>query len=188
MPLPTKQKLVYISLFLSVLLLPGCGRSDEVAWKKLITEGDAFVETGNKLSLEGKQKFNEYMSQEKIAIFPSNRDQIKGVAQESAELFGKSAAAFRDAANKYESVVKLNSSDMKDAAKEFISLKAQNFRKLAEAKDIAREMALLPLDESIKDSSSLRSRLKELIDRGNVVIKEGNDLDERANKVMKDNP
>lgn len=182
---PIKQKLLCVSLILSTCFLLGCGGSDREKAKKLVAEGDALVDSGNKLSQEGHHKLREYMGEAKMASFPSNRDQIRGVAQEAADLFGKSVAAYRDAASKYEEVGKI---DMKVAAKEFMSLKAQSIRKRADAVEAVKEIALLPLDSSINDVSTLRSKVMETDKRGNALQKESDDFDARAKKVMADNP
>jgi hypothetical protein len=153
--------------------------------RKLSVEGDALIDSGGKLAQEGYQKLRAYMTDAMTTDFPSNREQIKGAAQEAADLYAKAAVAYRDGASKFEEVSKLN---FPDVVKEFYSLKSQGNRKRADALDSTKEMALLPLDPSINDSSTLGARIRNAQGQINVYMKEADALHEQANKLKEANP
>lgn len=182
---PTKLKFLCVFLISLAVFASGCSRGNREQVQKLVDEGDVLMASGNKLAQESLPKFREYMSDAKMAGFPSNREQIRGAAQETGDMLAKSAVAFREAASKYEEASKL---DMKDDLRQFISLKAQALRKLAEAKEIGKEMALLPLDESINDLRTLVPKVKAADARMTAVTQEAANLQEQAKNVMKENP
>jgi hypothetical protein len=173
--------------FLSILLAAGCGTSsaDREKANKLIGEANAAVGTANKLSQDAFVKFRSYMNSQTMANFPSNRDQIRGAVQETAGLLDKSISAYRDAANKFEEASKMITHEK---FQEYATLKMQVLRKQAESKEVAKELAEVPLDETITTQAALTTKVKEVDARLNALVKETNDIDERAKKIQQDNP
>jgi hypothetical protein len=126
------------------------------------------------------------MNDQTMGNFPDNREQIRPTAQESADLFARSAAAYREqVVSKFEGASKLN---INDKFKEYIVLKVEAFKKLADSKDVAKELALVPLDPSLTTQDALYAKVKEVDARLNAVTKEMQEVNDRANKIQQDNP
>jgi hypothetical protein len=177
-------------ILLSLALAAGCkfkfGGDDTADANKLIGEANTAIVAADKMSADAYAEFRSYMNDEKMGNFPDNREQIRPTAQESADLFAKSAAAYRDqVVNKFEGASKLN---INDKFKEYIVLKVEAFKKLADSKDVAKELALAPLDPSLTTKDALYAKVKEVDARLNAVTKEMQEVNDRANKIQQDNP
>jgi hypothetical protein len=177
-------------VLLSLALAAGCkfklGGDDTADANKLIGEANTAIVAADKMSADAYTKFRSYMNDEAMGHFPDNREQLRPAAQESADLFAKSAAAYRDqVVNKFEGASKLN---INDKFKEYIVLKVEAFKKLADSKDVAKELALVPLDPSLTTQDALYAKVKEVDARLNAVTNEMQEVNDRANKIQQDNP
>ena len=175
-------------ILLSLALVAGCKfkvGDDTADANKLIAEANTGILGADKMSQEAYTKFRSYMNDETMNKFPSNREQIRPTAQESADLFARSAAAYRDQViNKFEGASKLN---INEKFREYIVLKVEAFKKLADSKEVARELALVPLDASITTQDKLFAKIKEVDVRLNALVKEVQEANERANKIQQEN-
>jgi hypothetical protein len=177
-------------ILLSLALAAGCkfqfGGDDTADANKLIGEANTAIVAADKISQDAYTKFSSYMNKQVMSNFPENREEIRPTAQEAADLFGKAAAAYRDqVVNKFEGASKLK---INDKFKEYIVLKVEAFKKLADSKDIAKKMALAPLDPSITTQDELSANVNEIDARLNAVTKEMQEVNDRANKLQQDNP
>jgi murein L,D-transpeptidase YcbB/YkuD len=177
-------------ILLSLALAAGCkfrfGGDDTADANKLIGEANTAIVAADKMSADAYSKFRSYMDEQTMGNFPGNREQIRPTAQESADLFARSAAAYREqVVSKFEGASKLN---INDKFKEYIVLKVEAFKKLADSKDVAKELALVPLDPSLTTQDALYAKVKEVDARLNAVTKEMQEVNDRANKIQQDNP
>jgi hypothetical protein len=177
-------------MLLVLALAAGCkfkfGGDDTDDANKLIGEAKAGIAAADKMAQDAYTKYQSYANAETMRNFPSNRDDIRPAAQQSADLFGKSAAAYREQViSKLEAAGKL---DIKDKFREYITLKAEAFRKLADSKDAGKELALAPLDPSLTTGDELLAKSREIDARINDTVKQFEEVNERANKVQQENP
>ena len=187
--MPPRFRYTTFCILLSLALVAGCKfklGDDTGDANKLIGEANQAIVEADKLSHDAYTKFRSYMNDQTMNNFPGSREQIRPVAQESADLFAKSAALYRDqVVSKFEGAGKLK---LNEKFKEYIVLKTDAFRKLAESKEVARELALVPLDPSITTQGALFAKVKEVDARLNAAVKEMQTFNERANKIQQDNP
>jgi hypothetical protein len=185
--MPPRYRFRSFCILLSLALVAGCKIGDDTAdANKIIEDAKAGILAGNKLSEEAYTKFRSFMNPETIENFPSNREQIRPAAQESADLYAKSAATFRDqVVNKLEAASKLK---INEKFKEYITLKAEAFRKLAESKEVAKELSLTPLAPSLTTQDALIAKAKEVDARLNALVQQYEETEQRANKVQQANP
>ena len=178
-----------LAVVLLLALAAGCKikfGDDTGEANKLIAEANAGIVAADKISEEAYAKFRSYMNDETMNGFPANRERIRATVQESADLFGKSAAAYREqVVEKFEGASKMK---IDDRFREYIKLKVEAFRKLADSKEVARELALVPLDPSVTTQGAFLAKVKEVDARLNAAVKEVQELNSRANKIQQDNP
>jgi hypothetical protein len=185
--LKPRLRYVMFSALLLMALAAGCklgGDTSEA--NKLIAEANQAIAAADKMSQDAYTKFRTYMKDETIAGFPANREQIRPVAQEAGDLFKKSAATYRDQViNKFEGAGKMG---LDEKFKEYITLKTEAYKKLAESKDLAGEMALTPLDPSLTTREEFVAKVREIDARLNAVVKDMDEVNGRANKLQQENP
>ncbi|HEY0377801.1 MAG TPA: hypothetical protein VGC87_12820 [Pyrinomonadaceae bacterium] len=186
--MPPRFRSRTLFILLSLALAAGCKfkfGDDTSDANKMIGEANTAIVAADKMSQDAYTKFRSYMNDQAMNDFPHNREQLRPTAQESADLFAKSAAAYRDqVVNKFEGASKLN---INDKFKEYIVIKVEAFKKLADSKDVARELALVPLDPSITTQDELFAKVKQVDARLNAVIKEMQEANDRANKIQQEN-
>lgn len=188
--MPPRFRYRTFCILLSLALVAGCkfkvGGDDTAEANKRLDEAKEGIAAANQMSQEAYTKFTSYMSPEALDDFPSNRERIKATAQESADLFGKSAATFRDrVVSKLDGASKL---DINEKFREYITHKAEAFRKLAESKEVGKELALTPLDPSLTTLNALVAKAREVDARLNALVKQHDEANARADKVQRENP
>lgn len=173
-----------LALFL-VSLVAGCSLlgGDTTKANKLIDEGNALNQEGNKYAVEGADKLKEIDSM--MAGFPGNRAEIKGTAQSSTDTFDKSINSLRGAAAKYEEAAKLN---VDEKFKEYLTLQAKAIRKEIEKLEALNEMPKQLLDDSNTSATALEGKLTKISERVTKLNQEQKDLEAQAGKVREQNP
>jgi hypothetical protein len=176
----------YTVLTLTTTLLAfalACNLGDETdKANKLIDEGNQMVTDGNKLVQDATAKNNQLYDNLNDANFADEQARLKTTAQEAVEGFDKSAAKYRDAAQKFEDASKLK---VNDKFKEYLSLKAQEFRKNAEGAEVGKSLSKAFIDSS--DGPTLLKKINELKPRVETLSKEATDFQEKAEKIRTDN-
>ena len=120
---------------------------------------NAIGAVGDKFSQEAGPKFDLLFTDENLKSLVENRKTLSKAAQEIAELLTKAAAKYREAAELCEKESKKKTSDAP-----FWEFKGSGFRKLAEAKEGFRALALLIQEETITDKAGFDSRAKPLLE------------------------
>jgi methyl-accepting chemotaxis protein len=175
--------LAFMLMAAFVLACSSLGDETEKA-NKLVGEGNTAIGTANQAGQEAGTKYTALFSQANLADFPDNRDQLKKDAQEVSDVLDKSTAGFREAASKFEEASKLKVSDK---FKEYLSVKAQAYRKHADKNEAAKESLKAVSDESVKDSNDLAQRINESGERVTKLLKEAKDLEEKGDKIQQEN-
>ena len=187
--MPPRLRYRTFFILLALALAAGCKFNfgdDTSDANKLINEANQAIVEADKMSQDAYAKFRSYMNEQTMRNFPDNRDEIRPTARESADLFAKSAATYRDqVVNKFEGASKM---DLNEKFKEYITLKVAAFKKLAESKEIAGELAQVPLDASLTTRDELFAKVQQVDARLNAVVKEMQEINDRANKIQQDNP
>ena len=156
---------------------------------KLIVVGNAAITEGNKLLEDANAKNDKLVDSLNAAASKSPDDEesgpavdtqaIKSTAQSAIDGFEKSATKFREAAAKFDEASKLK---IHEKLKEYLTLKSQSFTKLAELAD-----AMKGNSKTVIDTGALPKNLDENGERINKLLKEANELNEKANKIQQDN-
>lgn len=176
----------YTVLTLTTLLLAfaaACNLGDETdKANKLIDEGNQLVTDGNKMVQDATTKNNQLYDNLSDENFASEQTRLKTTAQEAVDGYDKSAAKYRDAANKFEEASKLK---VDDKFKEYLSFKAQEFRKNAEGAEVGKSLSKAFIDSA--DGPTLLKKIGELKPRIETLSKEATEFQEKAEKVRADN-
>jgi hypothetical protein len=151
---------------------------------KLVGEGNAAIQTANQAGQEAGTKYTALFSQANLKGFPANRDRLKDDAKQVSDLLDKSSAGFREAAEKFEEAAKLK---VDDKFKEYLSVKAQAYRKHAEKNEAAKDSLKAVSDESVEDTSDLAKRINDAGERVTKLLKEAKDLEEKGDKIQQEN-
>jgi uncharacterized coiled-coil DUF342 family protein len=162
------------------LLAVACGDTGKA--NKLIDEGNAAVQEGQKLAQEADAKNDQLIAA--LGNFPENRDELKGKAQEVMDLLDKSIARLREATQKFDDGSKTN---IDAKLKEYLSLKSQEFSKHAEHLEVAKEIPKAVMDPAVTDTDTLKTRFTQATERVEKLQKEWEDLAARAGKIQEEN-
>lgn len=180
-----KRSAIHIAALLMLAFATGCSLlgGDTTKANKLIDEGNALNQEGNKYAVDGANKLKEIDAQ--MSGFPGNRAEIKGAAQEAMDNFNKSIGSLREATARYDEAVKLN---VDEKFKEYLSLQTKAIRKEIEKLEALNEMPKQLLDESNKDAGTVNKKLEEIGERVTKLNQEQKDFESQANKVKDANP
>ena len=170
------------ALVLIACFAQACSFDETEKANRLVEVGNASVAEGNKLLEDAAKKTDELFTSVDPEQFPEQRDSAKGLAQEAADGFEKSAAKYRDAAAKFDEASKFR---IHEKLKEYLTLKAQEFNKRAEQASIAKNTPQAFLDSN--DAETLREKVlnnKELVDK---LEGEAGALAEKSDKIQQEN-
>lgn len=178
-----KRYTVLALMSLLAVFALACNLGDETdKANKLIDEGNTLVTDGNKTVQEATAKNNQLYDNLNDENFADEQARLKTTAQEAVDGFDKSASKYKDAAQKFEDASKLK---VDEKFKEYLSLKAQEFRKNAEGAEVGKSLSKAFLDSS--DGPSLLKKINELKPRVESLSKEAADLQQKAEKIRTDN-
>ena len=176
----------YTLLTLFTLLLAfaaACNLGDETdKANKLIEEGNQLVTDGNKMVQEATAKNNQLYDNLNEENFAEEQARLKTTAQEAVDGFDKSSAKYRDAAQKFEDASKLK---VDEKFKEYLTAKAQEFRKNSEGADVGKSLSKAFIDSS--DGPTLLKKINELKPRIEKLSKEATEFQEKAEKIRTEN-
>lgn len=177
------KRLALLALMALLTFAVACNLGDETdKANKLIEEGNQMVTDGNKLAQDAAAKNNQLFDNLTDENFADEQARLKPTAQEAIDGFDKSAAKYRDAAAKFEEASKLK---VDDKFKEYLTYKAQEFRKNAEGAEAGK--ALSKAFSESTDGAALVKKLGDLKPRVEQLGKEATELQEKAEKVRTEN-
>jgi hypothetical protein len=178
-----KRYTVLALMSLLAVFALACNLGDETdKANKLIDEGNTLVTDGNKMVQEATAKNNQLYDNLNDENFADEQARLKTTAQEAIDGFDKSAAKYKDAAQKFEDASKMK---VDDKFKEYLSLKAQEFRKNAEGAEVGKSLSKAFIDSA--DGPSLLKKINELKPRVESLSKEATAFQEKAEKIRTDN-
>lgn len=175
----------YTMLALMALLTfaVACNLGDETEKANtMINEGNQLVTDGNKLAEEAGTKNNQLYDNLSDDNFAEEQAKLKSTAQEAVDGFEKSAGKFRDAAAKFEEASKLK---VDEKFKEYLTNKAQEFKKNAEGAEVAKSLSKAFMDSA--DGPALLKKIAELKPRVEQLSKEAAEFQQKAEKVRTEN-
>jgi len=177
----TRRLMSFILLLLACLAFACNGNEIEKA-NQLVEAGNASVKEGQKLQEAATSKKDRLFDTISPEQYPAERDSVKGLAQEAADGFEKSAAKYREAAAKFDQASKLK---IHEKLKEYLALKAQEFNKRAEQADINRgtPKAFMESDDAV----ALHKTMIDNKDRADKLEKEAGELAEKSDKIKQEN-
>ncbi len=161
-------------------LAAGCNNSarDETEEaNRLVDEMNAGAEKAEQVSRESAAKAAELDSKNP----EKEGDDILRLAQEQAGRYKQTAELYRDAASKAEQASRLKTSDW---YRDYLALKAQHFRKLAEVADALREDAELWVNE--RDLDAIGEKSAAIDERSEKLAKEAEELAKQVQKAAEE--
>jgi hypothetical protein len=172
-------------LALAVLLAFGlaCSGGDETdKANKLVVEGNAAIQDGNKLATDFGPKLDKLFDDMSPSNFEEDRVKVTPDAKAVVDGLSKAGDKYREASKKFNeaSGFKLN-----DKFKEYLTLKSQEFSKRAEQMDLGKSNAQAVLDS--KDASSLSATIRENKTKYEKLDEESKDLNTKAAKIQAEN-
>lgn len=177
MPLNLKRVACFsFVLALLCFLAPGCERPGDQT-----EEANRLVEEMNALNAKGEIIAKQAASKEEEIgekDVQKEGDAVHSLAQEQVGLYKQAAESYREAAARAEQASRLR---INDWFKNYLTLKAQTFRKLAEAMDAGREGAELWVNE--RDLDVISEKRDQLGERAETLSKEAQDLSGQARKI-----
>ncbi|MGA9772163.1 MAG: hypothetical protein WBV94_24235 [Blastocatellia bacterium] len=170
------------TLLLLVCFAFACNLDQTEEANKIIDAGNAAVTEGNKLLTEANSKNDKVFDSVSPEQYLEERDSIKGLAQEAADGFEKSAVKYREAATKFDQASKLK---IHEKLKEYLTAKSQEFTKRAEQADVAKGNP-----KAFMESASPEALLKSINankERVEKLEKEAGELAEKSGKIQEEN-
>ncbi|HZI17082.1 MAG TPA: hypothetical protein VEY09_00665 [Pyrinomonadaceae bacterium] len=130
MQTPKTRALALFSLLLALGLAAACDQTEQA--NQLVTEMNAHIEKGQELSAQATARSEEIQSKN----FEAEREEVRRLGRESADIYGQARDHFGQAADKAEQASKLK---VQDWFREYLTLKAQQMRRTAEAFDLSAQ-------------------------------------------------
>jgi hypothetical protein len=175
-----RNTLLTLALLLAFVL--ACNMSNETdAANKLVADGNAAINEGNKLATDAGAK-NDQIFDGMGGDFEADKEKFTATAKEVVDGLTKSAAKYREASKKFEEASKLK---IDDKFKEYLTLKSQEFSKRAEQMDIGKGNAQALLDSS--DGPSMMAKINANKPKLETLSKESADLETKAEKIRSEN-
>jgi hypothetical protein len=172
-----------LALAAMLLFVLACNAGDETdKANKLVSEGNAAIEEGNKMAIEAGAKNDKVFDELSAANFEADKERLAPQAKDAVAGMTKSAEKFREASKKFDEASKLK---INDKFKEYLTLKSQEFSKRAEQMDIGKGNSQALLDSN--DAESLMAKVRENRTKYEALDKESKDLEAKANKIQAEN-
>jgi hypothetical protein len=179
-----KTTLWSVVLLAAISFSMACGGQEDEA-NKLVNEGNAFVDKAKATDSKIGSLSKEVLGQ----AWMDAEDNVKYIADNKAkfdELIGldeQNEKAMTDAAGKFEQASKLN---VDAKFKEYLGLKSQEFKKIAEK--YKAEISFLKALLAEKDSDKAGKLSEDFSKKGAEIMKEAAEIAAKSEKIMKDNP
>jgi hypothetical protein len=171
----TRTKCFTSFTLLLLCIALGCNVYETDKANKLIDAGNAAVTEANQLMEDANSKADKISDS---LNSEQESDSIKGLAQEAAAVFDKSAARYREGATKFDQASKLK---LQEQLKEYLTLKSREFSKHAEQADVAKSIM------EGGDAETILKKINENRDRINQIEKEATELAEKSTKIQQEN-
>lgn len=178
----TKRNAIFALAVLLAFVLACSGGNETDQANKLVEEGNAAINEGNKLATEAGAKNDSIFDQLSADDFEGSKERLTPTAREAVDGLTKSSAKYREASKKFDEASKLK---IDDKFKEYLSLKSQEFAKRADQMDIGKGNAQALLDSS--DMQALMTKINENRTKYQALDKESKDLEAKADKIRTDN-
>ena len=161
-----------LALLLAACLAAGCNQTEQA--NKLVDEMNALTTRGEEVAKQAIARSQEMQEKD----FEEEREEVRRLARESADLFRQARDQFREAADKAEQAGKLK---VDDWYKNYLSLKAQEIRKRAEVFDLSsREGDIAAGDATLEE---INEKITELEVRAEKLNEEGAALTAEVRRV-----
>ena len=150
----------------------------------LVDEANKLVAEGNKNVQDAETKGKEFDT--KVSEIESNDDHKKVSEfgdKELVPIYDKMKDNYQKAGEKFEAAGKLK---VNDKYKEYLDAKAAEFKKRAE---YAESLKAIPKTfAASKDEKDYSESVKKDVEKAQKILKEANELAEKATKIQNDNP
>lgn len=145
----------FFALFLLLFSLPGCRPSAEERRDRLLTEANTLLKQQTTIAERWAQEFNQVLTQQNRAQFPSNRDWLISRVEKITPLVDESSRLGKEAAAKYEEASRLMSTDQD---RKGMALIATSLRTDVENYELFKAQAQLVSDSTINDAKGLNEK------------------------------
>ena len=173
-----------IAFALIVVAVLACNLADETQKaNKLVEEGNAAVQEMRKFVAEAEEKRREMINAAEPSIKKdADWRAARTIAKDAIAAYDKAKAKCDEAANKFDEASKLK---IKDKFKEYLTLKAKEFRKRAESAEAAKGTPQALIDTN--QPAMFISKAKANNEKVDKLVKEADDLASQADKIQKEN-
>ena len=161
-----------------------CSGDETEKANALVDEANKFVTEANKNVVDAEAKGKEFDS--KVSAISSNEEHDK-VSEfgktELLPLYDKMKDNFQKAGDKFDEAGKLK---LNDKYKEYLQLKASEFKKRAEYAESLKAIPKTMTDS--KDEKNYAEAVKKDVDNSQKILQDAKDIETKANKIQTDNP
>ena len=168
-----------------IILCLACGNAQMDEANKLINEANALIDKTKPSSEKADNLINDLMGSKMTAAedIDQYKTDNKAKFDEIVSLSEQSEKNISEAAGKFEQASKMQ---LDDKFKEYVGLKAQEFKKRAERYKTTAAFVKAFLAE--KDAAKADQLIADYNKKDADLLKEANDLGAKAEKIVKDNP
>ncbi len=163
-----------------------CGLGDQLTEaNKLVDEANAIIKTYNENNIKSGKLFNELLGDnlKNVEDIEAHKNEKKAKFDELKSLSDQLGKTGDELSDKFDKASKLK---LNDKYKEYLSLKAQEFKKRAES-----DKLVAPFVKSFLDAKEIDAMDKLIADynkKSADLVKESDDLSKKADQIVKDNP
>ncbi len=178
-----KNKLAALAVLAIIVTGLACSSDDTGKANELVAEANKFVTEANKAASDATSKGGEY---DKKVDNVKNDDDLKAArdfGKEMTKLYTSMEENFKKASEKFDEASKLK---VNEKFKEYLETKAKEMKNRSET---ATEMKKIPkaLDDAANEKA-YRDALQDLVPKIQKMTKESQEIGDKADKIVKDNP
>lgn len=179
----TRNLNAIMAVFLMVVAVLACSLGDETdKANKLVDEGNAAVQEANKYVTEAEEKKQKMYNAVPSIKTDAQLEQARALAKEAIAAYDKAKEKCDAVAKKYEEASNLK---IKDKFKEYLTLKAKEWKKRAETVETAKGTPQALIDSENGGIYTTKANANnEKVDK---LSKEANDFASQAEKLQKEN-
>jgi len=174
---------ILAAIILSVIAIACSGIDDTEKANGIVDEANKFVKTANE-SVEKSQKFGNEFDAKISAI--KNKDDLekaRSLAKDMSKEYDSMIENFKKASEKFDEASKLK---LNEKFKEYLDIKAKEMKQRSE---YSAELKKVPQKLIESDSETeFRDLYKSQFDKVKTMVKDAQELAEKADKIVKDNP
>lgn len=172
-----------VGLVMVLFAVLACSDAELEKANLLVDEANKFITIGNENAEKADKKYIEYTEKVKAIETEDDLENARKFGKELFPLYDAMNENFKKAGEKFEEASKLK---INNTFKEYLEAKGKEFKLRAEH---ALEMKKIP--QALIDSKSkgrYEDENNKIIEKANKLWKEFKELDEKAEKIRKDNP